>query len=596
MGFSQIPDAYSAHAGVRSSFSGVQVIRCYYTWYKISSRGGRVASPVMTKTWYFKCKGGSVTPTDNPVELHIIPETLELYTNETHQMDFWYASSTPVQLSWKSSDTSVANVDNTGLVTALNQGSCEITMSGGVSHASCQLQVSRNPSTYKNGERFRVKVSGDTEIEYQVVDVNKRTCEVYTIWNSTTGSVSIPDKVNGFRVIGLAKSAFSWTNYSSIILPDKLEYIGESAFYECHSLSSIKIPSTVRNIGKYAFAYCLALSTVTGMEGVQCIEQSAFANCLKLSSINFSTNLTTIEREAFNYCTNLKSISLPNSVTYIGTLAFSDSSISEIIGGENIENMYGAPFSYTPWDRSLPDGGNYIGKVLYKYKGSIPQGTALDIKEGTVGICSGAFANTGATHINIPQSMKNIYSGTVFSDCPNLKTIIVDSNNKYLDSRNNCNAIIDSYSQTLVAGCNSTIIPSSVKSIGYDAFYRTPITSIVIPEGVDSIASCAFESCKELKAIYVQTTTPYSIPKDAFLFSNVYTDAILFVPVGTKANYQATDGWKEFEHIEEMDFSDIIDIKTNQDSSKAIYSLDGQQRYKMEKGINIIGSRKVLIK
>lgn len=68
-------------------------------------------------------------------------------------------------------------------------------------------------------------------------------------------------------------------------------------------------------------------------------------------------------------------------------------------------------------------------------------------------------------------------------DCPKLESIVVDGDNPVFDSRDNCNAIIDTQANTLLIGCKGTVIPSSVVSIGDDAFEGSGLTSIVIPDG-----------------------------------------------------------------------------------------------------------------
>ena len=91
--------------------------------------------------------------------------------------------------------------------------------------------------------------------------------------------------------------------------------------------------------------------------------------------------------------------------------------------------------------------------------------------------------------------------------CPNLMSIVVDEENKYLDSRNNCNAIIssdDTYrpANHLVAGCKTTVIPNSVTEIGNYAFVKCEtLENIRIPEGVTIINDGAFYECSSLSSI-----------------------------------------------------------------------------------------------
>ena len=63
--------------------------------------------------------------------------------------------------------------------------------------------------------------------------------------------------------------------------------------------------------------------------------------------------------------------------------------------------------------------------------------------------------------INIPASVTEI-GLSPFAGCSSLETIIVDAKNKVYDSRDNCNAIIETASNTLIQGCPNTTIPNTV--------------------------------------------------------------------------------------------------------------------------------------
>jgi len=107
------------------------------------------------------------------------------------------------------------------------------------------------------------------------------------------------------------------------------------------------------------------------------------------------------------------------------------------------------------------------------------------------------------TNITIPNSVTNIGEG-IFGCCSSLMSIVVESSNTIYDSRNDCNAIIETASNTLIAGCMSTIIPNSVTNIGTSAFHGCfELTSIEIPISVTSIGGSAFSSCTSLTSVTV---------------------------------------------------------------------------------------------
>jgi hypothetical protein len=108
--------------------------------------------------------------------------------------------------------------------------------------------------------------------------------------------------------------------------------------------------------------------------------------------------------------------------------------------------------------------------------------------------------------VSIPANVKSI-GIIIFYDCINLEKIIIDKNNEVYDSRENCNAIIETDINKLIVGCQNTIIPSSVTSIGKSAFIGCQnLKSVIISKELKSVGESAFEN-SGLETVYYTGTS-----------------------------------------------------------------------------------------
>ena len=258
-------------------------------------------------------------------------------------------------------------------------------------------------------------------------------------------------------------------NITSSSAPYTVEvtYERESSSSNYSGLTIATIPETVTYNGT---TYC-----------VTSIGNAAFSSCSSLSSVTIPNSVTSIGNAAFFRCSSLSSVTIPNSVTSIGHSAFSRCS-----GLTSITL------------------GNSVTSIEYNTFYSCSSLTSVTIPNSVTSIELHAFSDCSSlTSATIGSGVTSIKK-RAFVGCSSLTSIVVDKNNTTYDSRENCNAIIETASNTLITGFQKTNIPNSVTSIGYEAFYGcSALTSITIPNSVTSIGNNAFFECSALTSVTI---------------------------------------------------------------------------------------------
>lgn len=425
---------------------------------------------------------------------------------------------------------------------------------------------------------------------YYIIDGTNATVTSPPSNNKYIGEVAIPSSVtyNG--------KTFSVTS------------IGDYAFYGCSSLTSITIPSSVTSIGEWAFNGCDVLTCVNIMDLTSWCSilfndydsnplryaHHLFLNGEEVKVLVIPNSISAIANLAFTGCSGLTSVVIPNSITTIGYAAFSNcSNLMSITMPNSVISIKENAFYETAWYKNQPDGVVYAGLIAYQYKGTMPDGTSIDIKNGTLGIAEKAFfccselahvtiPNTvttiegaaffncnGLTNITIPNSVTNIgYS--VFCGCSGLTSVNIPDSITIINNSTfyGCSSLTDIYIPNSVttidtgafSGCvglESITIPKSVSAIGVLAFsHCNGLSSITIPKSVTTIGDQAFSWCEKLNDVYCSIDDLSQITMGASVFfrnPKNYTERTLHVPHGSLASYQADSKWNQyFGYIEEM--------------------------------------------
>jgi len=273
-----------------------------------------------------------------------------------------------------------------------------------------------------------------------------------------------------------------------IVIPESLVYEGETytvtsieerAFYNGSGVTSVTLPCSMKSIGKEAFCDCRLMTSINLPDGVTSIREGAFHGCESLTEITIPNSITVIKETVFQSCKGLKSVTIPNSVTEIKGFAFD--------GCESLTEI------------TIPGSVTSIGNSAFSGCSSL---TEIIIPASVTSIGNSAFSGCSSlAEVVIPASVTSI-GGGLFINCNGLTSIKVESGNTVYDSRGDCNAIITTATNELIAGCVNTVIPDGITSIGNGAFSGyTGLVSVTIPDGVTSIGDNAFSYCTNLASV-----------------------------------------------------------------------------------------------
>lgn len=378
-----------------------------------------------------------------------------------------------------------------------------------------------------------------------------------------------------YRVKAIREGAFDAnTDICKIVIEDGIEQIDAHAFASCMGLESISIPASVKSIGQGIFYNCNNLreievhkknknfdsrdncnaiidsrydelvagcNTTVIPKTVLDIEDEAFAACNQLKKLIIPEGVEAI-REAFPLCVNLESVFIPVSIKEVSPKAFHGcNALKEIIvnpKNKNLDSRQNCNAIIDTEDSTLilgckktiiPSGVEKIGPYAFY---DCAQLTNIIIPEGVTKIGDYAFGGcTALKSVSLPQSLTTFadnchFSGCIslenitipknvkkvefnsFLGCTSLQSIIVEEGNNVYDSRDNCNAIIETATGKLLSGCSATIIPEGVTKIADYAFWDASLNEIHIPKSLTKIDSMAFMAISDCVSISVDEGNP----------------------------------------------------------------------------------------
>ncbi len=303
--------------------------------------------------------------------------------------------------------------------------------------------------------------------------------------------LEVPTEIDGVTVTSIGKSAFLNQKFTSIVLPDSIVSIGESAFYACYSLTSITIP-----------------------ESVTAIEARTFYSCKKLEEIHLPDGITSIGDMAFYGCAFTEFI-IPASVTEIGAGVFTMQSITTI-------EVESGNTTYTSVDGVLYTK-DLTTLVAYPKD---REGSTYTLMDSTTEIVANAFAsNTNLTEIILPEGLTTI-GREAFFYCQSLETINLPDTIHFID-------------EAAFYFCNSLSdldFPEGIDSIEESTFwYCYALRDLVIPENITVLGDKSFSTCTGLTTVTLSNTMT-EIGDSAFSGCSAITDVYFY---GTEEEWNA---------------------------------------------------------
>lgn len=331
------------------------------------------------------------------------------------------------------------------------------------------------------------------------------------VWELESGSGET-EAYTGFATIdniyynldGTTKEAevtYKDENYNSytgdVTVPGKVTYRGKEY--------------TVTSIGESAFYKSSGLTSVTLPGTVTVISDWAFEDCSSLTTFTVPKTVTSIGDNPFLKCNGLTSLTVesgnPKYDSRGGCNAIIETETGTLVSACNTS--------------VIPDGVKVLGCACFAYLNEL-------------------------SSIIIPNSVEKI-GEYAFYYCTNLASVTFSENLKTIDYEAfyYCHSLTDLQ------------LPEGVETIGDYAFcYCDNISTVFIPKSVKTIGEGAFYCCDNIIRVFSSMTDPCETDEYCFYY-NPYVNATLYVPVGTKSKYEATNYWNQFQNIVEGEYREI---------------------------------------
>ena len=445
------------------------------------------------------------------------------------------------------------------------------------------------------------------------IDEEKGTAEAVG-YDRSSSYVTIPSTITvdgkSYAVVSIGEKAF-WDNdkLQSVTIEDGVLDIKMAAFYYCRYLRSVKLPATLKSVGSYAFWKSLSLSTIYIPASLTDLSAKAFTeggmsayevspdNPVYSSEDGIMFNKDKTELLHFPAKKQVESYSIPEKVEKIGKFAFECNQLNEVTFPEKLI--------------SIDDYAFFMSDKL----------TKVDIPNNVSFIGESAFSRcSNLKEVHLSENLETISPGTLEYgyalekvNIPSKVTSIGDNAFRY------CRVM------------NSLTLPESLEEIGAEAFNGWEMTSLVIPNKVVKIGKLAFSNCTDIEKLVLGNSVSYVgydafsanyklkeidlLSEDFHSFSNafVHCNSVEFVNLpdtdwarklwldldsDCKKRYWSYETDGNGKVVKLLEIATAIDAPnvTMDMKDKTIFDLKGNRLSHVEKGVNIVNGKKVLVR
>lgn len=543
--------------------------------------------------------GGNVSATCKvtvtPVTIDLSTKTINLRKGESYAeqvVNVLPEGYEHKEVSWSSTDNSVASVSASGVITAVKPGITTIKYALDYDNnisSECKVIVYDANVVYVGGIYYILDKTAMVATVTSIYGGKNTSLDANNVAQYYSGTINIPETIiydgSKYTVKYVGSYAFNCQNeLQSIIVPrtvtairanaaikaenlnrvnvaneSQLDSIGKQAFMECTGLKRFTFDGTslfMNIIDKEAFKNCTALERVTWTDdtSIKIIGNGAFYGCSALEKVQWlkKSELQTIKDYAFFRCVSLNNFDMPNTTLSVGNSSFRyNSSLTNIHLSTSLNYIDEYAFGECGFSQiTLPESLANIQAGAFINNEHLQE---ITLPERLQGLGSAAFENNSALEsVTFHTAIETMTIGSnAFNLCPMLNKVYITNLNSFAQTNfNNAKANPANTSQHIYDANGKEIInvvlPKGTKYVNNNAFNGCAyIESIEMPATMDHVNDDIFYDCSALKDVYcyAEDVPDFIGVNDPSNMAAIFKQSTLHVPFGSEAKYQKDKEW-----------------------------------------------------